>query len=186
MTTNEELARNCAENILRDFCVRELRPRLLPLNSKKVRDYGRYPELPNERLEAIILQCLTQAQESREGATWGEAELTVMSDMAKALEIIDRQTQRVNEGRIDAHSQVGTIALMQAKGALKSYQEWKRKPKLRPIPSPGAEGDTKRRCELRQMNRQEYDTLKSMGLLWEIYPEAPGTFEGIDALPRTN
>ena len=41
------------------------------------------------------------------------------------------------------------------------------------------------RKEIEELTREEWDKLKSTGMLWELYPEAPDTYEhiGYDMCP---
>ncbi len=55
------IAREAAEGILHDFHVRTLPTSCLPLWPKPGRDYSMFPEVPVERLEAIIQSHLAQA-----------------------------------------------------------------------------------------------------------------------------
>lgn len=96
-------------------------------------------------------------------ASRDDAELAVMAGMAKALAEIEKQTKRVNEGRINAHSQVGTIALYECKIALDAYREWKRKPKLRALDRAGeAKGAERQRIAeavVKYIEEQELDNV---------------------------
>lgn len=82
---------------------------------------------------AAIIRKHSLAGQLGKGAEREQPDRALMQEMADALATIDKQTQRVNEGRIDAYSQVGTIALSQCKRVYQRYLAWRKKPKLRPI-----------------------------------------------------
>lgn len=93
-------------------------------------------DVPNERMDPRdvvrnLRRISTAASQEVEGLK-RLPDRVLMQQMADALGEIEKQTQRVNEDRIDAHSQVGTIALWNCKVAFQAYLKWKRTPKLSP------------------------------------------------------
>jgi hypothetical protein len=83
-----------------------------------------------ERVVSALASVWPRPTESGREELRNESDM--MKEMASALAEIEKQTRRVNEGKIDAHSQVGTIALFQCRQAHANYLKWRRKPKLPP------------------------------------------------------